>query len=133
MPSKSLLTASVESITISKMPRMSSRTSTLNTFEANFWLRSPRSSKALYMIVVELMASIPPRKRLSILPQPNACPKSEPSMLMAEIIVTAAIMGELPIFIIFLKLNSIPRVNIRNITPMFPHVSTEPRSLTVGI
>ena len=70
-PSGLLPPAMAESITIITMARMSSRMSTLITMEANFCCRSPISSKALYIMVVELMASIPPRKMQSILPQPK--------------------------------------------------------------
>ena len=133
MPSNSLLTAIVESITIRSIPSMSSSTSTLSTCEEKRCPRSPRSSTALYIIVVGDMASIPPRKRLSMRDQPNACPASEPSILMEKIIVMAAMTGPLPILSIFLKLNSIPIVNIRNITPMLAHVSMLPVSLTVGV
>ena len=60
-PSNSLLTASVESITMSTMARMSSMMSTLSTMAANRFWRSPMSSKALKMMVVDDMASIPPK------------------------------------------------------------------------
>ena len=61
VPSNSLLTANVESITMSTMAKMSSMMSTLNTSLAKRFSRSPISSKALKMMVVEDMASIPPR------------------------------------------------------------------------
>ena len=60
-PSNSLLTASVESITMSTMARMSSMMSTLSTRLANRFCRRPMSSKALKMMVVDDIASIPPR------------------------------------------------------------------------
>ena len=62
----------VERIIIMNIPAMSSMTSVPNTSWAkrSFW--TPRSSKALMMIVVELMESMPPRKTLSIVPQPSA-------------------------------------------------------------
>ena len=60
-PSNSLLTARVESITINTMARMSSIISTLSTRPAKRSFRSPMSSKALKIIVVDDMASIPPR------------------------------------------------------------------------
>ena len=61
VPSTSLLTAIVESITISTMARMSSMMSTLSTRLAKRFSRSPMSSKALKIIVVDDIASIPPR------------------------------------------------------------------------
>ena len=60
-PSNSLLTANVESITISTMARMSSMMSTLSTRLAKRFCRKPMSSKALKMMVVDDMASMPPR------------------------------------------------------------------------
>ena len=61
VPSNSLLTARVESITMSTMARMSSIMSTLSTRPAKRSFRRPMSSKALKMMVVDDMASIPPR------------------------------------------------------------------------
>ena len=61
VPSNSLLTASVESMTMSTMARMSSMMSTLRTRLAKRLWRRPMSSKALKMMVVEDMASIPPK------------------------------------------------------------------------
>ena len=61
VPSNSLVTASVESITISTMANMSSRMSTLSTRPAKRFFRSPISSKALKIMVVDDIASIPPR------------------------------------------------------------------------
>ena len=60
-PSNSLLTASVESITMSTMARMSSIISTLSTSPAKRSFRSPMSSNALKMMVVDDMASMPPK------------------------------------------------------------------------
>ena len=50
-------------ITIMSTANRSSTISTANTIEANFFWRSPRSVKALMMMVVEDMESMPPRKR----------------------------------------------------------------------
>ena len=61
VPSNSLLTASVESITINTIARMSSMMSTLSTRPAKRFCLNPMSSKALKIIVVDDMASIPPR------------------------------------------------------------------------
>ena len=47
MPSNWRLTATALSTTMSRMPRMSSRMSTLSTSPENFFCRRPRSSKAL--------------------------------------------------------------------------------------
>ena len=47
VPSNWLLTAIAESITMSKMPKMSSKMSTPSTTLANFFCRKPNSSRAL--------------------------------------------------------------------------------------
>ena len=52
---------SVPKSNIITMAMMSSRMSTLNTSEANFCWRSPRSSNALTMMPVDDMANMPPR------------------------------------------------------------------------
>ena len=65
-PSGLLPLATADSITIITIARTSSNISTLITSEAKCCCRSPMSSKALYMIVVELIASIPARKMQSI-------------------------------------------------------------------
>ena len=70
-PSGLLPPAMADSITIMTMASMSSSIRTLITMPANFCCRSPISSKALYIMVVELMASIPPRKIQSILLHPK--------------------------------------------------------------
>ena len=56
--------AMADSMTIMTIARISSRISTLMTSDAKRCWRSPRSSKALYMIVVDDMASMPPRNIL---------------------------------------------------------------------
>ena len=71
VPSNSLLTARVESITISTMASISSMMSTLSTRLANLSFLTPISSKALKIIVVDDIASIPPRYMQSISLQPK--------------------------------------------------------------
>ena len=78
-PSKLWRTAMVLSITIRTMAKISSKMSTLSTSPVNCFLRRPRSSNALYMIVVDDMAIMHPRKRLSILTIPKADPTPTPS------------------------------------------------------
>ena len=118
VPSKLLLTAKALKITISRMPRISSKMRTERTPEVNFLVRNPKSSNALYMIVVEDIANIPPRKRRSILLQPKRNPTLLPTPIIHNITQTAATIGPMPIFIILLKENSRPRVNMRNMTPI---------------
>ena len=69
-------------------------------------------------MVVELMASIPPRNRQSILLHPKSLPANTPSIDMQNIIVMVEMMGEAPILRIFLNEKSSPNENSRNITPM---------------
>ena len=74
MPSTVWLTAMVESRTISRTAKRSSTTRMPNTTPAKCWSRRPMSSKALKMMVVDDIESMPPRKRLFICPQPRARP-----------------------------------------------------------
>ena len=121
LPSGELPLATALSITIMTMARMSSRMRTLITKPANFCWRSPRSSNALYMIVVDDMASIPPRNMQFIWLQENSFPTQMPKSIMEKTMVRAAMMGALPILRIFLKEKSRPREKSRNITPMSAH------------
>ena len=114
--------ARAESITIITMASMSSRMSTLITMPVKRCCRSPRSSKALYMMVVELMASMPPRNMQSMRPQPKAWPTVMPSTIMQNTTKHVAMNGDDPILSIFLNEKSRPRENNRNITPMSAHV-----------
>ena len=67
------------------------------------------------------MASIPPRKIQSILLHPNRWPTITPSIDIEKIIVQVEMIGEAPIFRIFLNEKSSPSENNRNITPMSDH------------
>ena len=84
-------------------------------------------------MVVDDMASIPPRNRLSIRLHPNAWPAAEPRLIMAKMTMHAAMTGLSPMEITRLKLNSSPRVNMRNTTPMSAHTLTVSASLTEGV
>ena len=88
------------------------------------------SVNALYIIVVELMASIPPRNMQSIRFQSKACPTTIPSVIIAKIMVSVVITGVIPIFIIFLNEKSRPSENSRNITPMSAQVLMSTVSMT---
>ncbi len=85
------------------------------------------------IMVVDDMANMPPKNRLFILDHPKAWPAMEPIPIMQNMMVQAAINGELPIFSIFLKLNSSPNVNIRKITPMSAQVLILAGSETDGV
>ena len=133
MPSNLLVAAMVLSTTISRMPSISSMMSTESTFPAKCLCRRPKSSYALYIMVVLLIASMPPRNMLSILFHPNNPPATLPTPIIPAIIRHAQMMGDTPIWIIFLKENSRPRVNIRIITPICPHCSHSSISPMVGV
>lgn len=68
------------------------------------------------------MASIPPRKMQSILPQPKPWPTLMPSIIMQNTITTVAMMGEAPIFTIFLNEKSRPSEKRVKMTPMSAQV-----------
>ena len=72
-------------------------------------------------MVVELIASIPPRKMQSILDQPKAWPVKTPSIDMEKMMAMVEMNGDTPIFRIFLNEKSRPNENSRNITPMSAH------------
>ena len=114
--------AMVDSITIITMASTSSKISTLITSEANRCCRSPMSSKALYIMVVDDMASIPPRKMQFICDHPKALPTSVPSNIIENTMLHAAMAGAIPIFRIFLNEKSSPSANKRNKTPMSAQV-----------
>ena len=73
-------------------------------------------------MVVELIASIPPKKMLSILPHPKRCPTATPVNIIQNTMTTVAMTGEKPIFRIFLNEKSKPSEKRRNITPMSAHM-----------
>ena len=72
-------------------------------------------------MVVDDMASIPPRKIQSIFGQENRCPTIMPSIDMQKMMVMVEMIGDAPIFRIFLNEKSSPSENSRNITPMSAH------------
>ena len=119
------------SITIMTMARMSSRIRTLMTVEAKPCCKSPMSANALYIMAVELMANIPPRNIQSICFQPKPCPTETPNAIIENTIVQAAIMGEAPIFNIFLTEKSNPNENKRKMTPISAHVFMSDSSITL--
>ena len=81
------------------------------------------------MMVVEDMASMPPRNKLSVLLQSKRRPVAPPTPIMQPMTIAAARMGRMPIAAIFLIENSKPSEN----TPMLLHVSIELWSCTVGM
>ena len=84
-------------------------------------------------MVVDDMANIPPRNRQSIRLHPKSEPTLTPKKIIQKMMVQAAITAEPPTLTIFLKLNSNPKANKRNITPMSAHTCTLSLSTTEGV
>jgi hypothetical protein len=117
-PANCWLTASVESKTSKRIATRSCTIRTPNTRPTNFLFLSPSSLKDLMIMVVEEMDRIPPRKILSMVAQPSILPVKYPAASMNITSKTAVTEAGAPTFISFLKLNSNPRLNRRNITPI---------------
>ena len=64
------------------------------------------------------MASIPPKKILSMSLHPNAWATQRPNTIIEKMMVDTAMMGDIPILMIFLNEKSSPNENKRNMTPM---------------
>jgi hypothetical protein len=131
-PTNSLLTAIVERMTIIRIAIRSSTTKVPNTMPVNRWLRKPRSSKALIIIVVDDMDNIPPRNTEFIVLHPNRCPTIKPISNILITSVVAVINAADPTFINFLKLNSSPRAKSKKTTPISAQVLMFSISPTVG-
>ena len=93
---------------------------------------NPKSSKALIMMVVDDMASIPPKKILSITLHPIRYPEKKPTQNMMTISATEAMMAVAPTLKSFRKLNSRPRANSKKMIPISDHSCTEFCSMMVG-
>ncbi len=117
-PSTLLLSAIDESNTIITTAKRSSTISTAKTKEANFCWRSPISVKALIMIVVDDMDSIPPRKRLLMLLKLRIRPIENPAHIIPLTIIKAVTTAEPPELSNLRKLNSRPRENSRTTMPI---------------
>ena len=81
-------------------------------------------------MVVELIASMPPRKMQSILFHPNPCPTLMPSIIMQNTMTTVAIIGDAPILTIFLNEKSSPNEKRVKMTPMSAQVLMSLSSMT---
>ena len=88
--------AKVESITIIMMPAISSTIKMPKTISVKRLPLSFKSSKALMIMVVELIASIPPKKILSIWLQPKAVPHKYPMPSIPPISTAVAMKAVLP-------------------------------------
>ena len=123
-PEMDLLTEMVDRMIIMKMPAISSITSVPNTSWAKSVFRTFSSSKALMMMVVDDMDSMPPRKMLSMVPQPISCPTAKPIASMPPTSTSAVMMAVPPTLASLWRLNSSPRQNIRMMMPISLHVDT---------
>ena len=120
-------------VSVSKTANKSSTTRIPKTTPANLWLRSPISSKALNIMVVDDIDSMPPRNIELIWLQPSIVPVRYPSVIIPVRIVMAPIIAVPPTFSSFFILNSKPRANKRNITPISAHILMLSILVTVGI
>ena len=123
-PEMDLLTEMVDRMIIMKMPAMSSITSVPNTSWAKSFFRTFSSSKALMMMVVDDMDSIPPKNTLSIVPQPMSCPTAKPKASIPPTSTSAVMIAVPPTLASLWRLNSRPRQNIRMMMPISLHVDT---------
>ena len=132
MPSKVLLTAKVDKMTISKTASRSSTTNSPMTLPLNFSRCNFMSSNALAIIVVEEIDNMAPRKMQSICDQPSTLPNRKPTRHIVTNSVKAVIPTVPPTFFSFLKLNSKPIPNSMNTIPISLQVSTLVWSLMTG-
>ena len=114
------------------IPTISSMTSVPKTNSVNFFFFKSSSSKALMIMVVELMESMPPRNMLSMTLNPSSLPAPNPNTNMPVTSTIAVIMAVLPTLANLCKLNSSPKWNIKKIIPISLHVSIVSVSTTVG-
>ena len=122
---------SVESMIIMKIPQISSITSAPSMTCDDRFSFSPYSSYDLRMIIVDDMEIIPPRNILSMRPQPKRAPMPNPTMTIAVMTVRAVTTAPAPMSAIFLKLNSRPKANMRNMIPRSAQMFISALSATV--
>ena len=79
------------------------------------------------------MANIPPKYRQSMRCHPKDHPTKIPTNIIQNIMGHAAMTAVPPTFTSFLKLNSNPRANNKNITPISDHVWILATSMTDGV
>ena len=132
-PSNCLLTASVESSTISTTPTRSSTTRMPSTTPVKRCPRNPMSSKALKTIAVDDIESIPPRKMLLMCEKPSDMPVPYPTNIIPATIVTAAVTAVPPTLSSLRNENSSPMAKSRKMTPMSAHTRMLDASETVGM
>jgi hypothetical protein len=81
---------------------------------------------------VEETDSMPPKKILSMVDHPNNLPVINPNPNIDAASTTAVMEAAPPTLVSFLKLNSSPRLNSKNITPISAHIVMLFSSVTVG-
>ena len=117
-PCTLLLMAIDDRMTLITTAKRSSTISTANTWLANFLWVMLRSLKALMMMVVDDMESMPPRKRQLMLEKPSTWPMQKPAHIMPITMISAVTTAEPPALMSFLKLNSSPRLKSRTMIPI---------------
>lgn len=122
----------VDRTTMAKMASRSSMTRVPMARPANFSSFIPKSSTFFMVIMVEDMASMTPRKRLFMGPQPRARPSRTPTPPMPAAWMPADKSPGPPTSASLCRENSSPRPNMRKITPMSDQTSMPPRSWMVG-
>ncbi len=138
LPSTVLFIAIDDSTTIITTANRSSTISTANTIEANFFCLRFMSVKALMIIVVDDMESIPPRKSELIIVKPSSLPMAKPVAIMPSTIISAVTTAEPPVLTSFLKLNSSPSEKRSTTIPicaqnsMLASVVTDGRAVKCG-
>lgn len=120
------------STTIMTTAKRSSTISTAKTSEANFFWRRLRSVKALIMMVVDDMESMPPRNRLLMVVNPSRWPMAKPVAIMPVTIMRAVTTADPPVLTSFLKLNSSPSENSRTMMPIWAQNSMLTSVVTEG-
>ena len=121
LPANDWDTAIVESRTMRRIAMRSSTTKVPKTIPAYDLSFSPMSSKDLITTMVEDIDNNPPRKMLSIMLQFRACAVTKPIMNTPTNFRRAVTIALEPTFISFLKLNSRPSPNMRNMIPISDH------------
>ena len=133
VPSTELFSAIDDSITIINTANRSSTISTANTNAANCCWRKPMSVKALIMMVVDDIDSIPPKNRQLMKLNPIRWPTTKPANIMPATMMSAVTTAAEPLRTSFLKLNSNPSENSSTTMPncaqnsMFSAVDTDGR------
>ena len=138
MPSTCPTAMELNSTSITTAKR-SSRISTASTTWAKRFWRRPRSVRALRMMVVEDMETMPPRKMQLMASKCRSLPTPNPAKDIPTMMTSAGMTASLPARTSLRKLNSRPRVNMSTIMPssaqksMLASVTTDGSQVTLGL